>query len=545
MKNLNEQQLSAVLCEDKKILCLAGAGTGKTSTMLERIHHLVNGGVDPSSILVMTFTNAAAFEMRDRYRREHSGVIIPEFRTFHSFCYYVLTTNADVRKSLGYLTTPTIADPQIRKRILREAGTITNIKSSIESLEKKKTLTTKERYEYDLLRKAESRLMKKRNTITFDALCKDICELFSKDAPEVMRYKDKYKYVFVDEFQDTDPVQYKFVNSFYNSSIFVVGDALQAIYAFRGADSSIIKKLSEDSEWRTIKLYKNYRSTKNICNFANIHSKHAKDSFRVAIESDRSGEDITKITNTNFVSFGCVDIDTTRYCIEDVMKHFGSTAIICRTNSEVNSIQKSLQDRGISYSSNNKDVDVPNVLKSVGDNTFLVEWLASYLNSEKYADYIRISTLMKNKNQEYTIIQFLQDFGNISSVVERWDLVKCIRRICKESNRSIMDRCKDILSVIDCEYLILDPSKCSTMKDAVEHIQDLFCNKEDKSNSSLYVGTIHSVKGLEFDNVYVVGVRGPNFQLNNEENRNLYYVAITRAKSHLVVFEKDDFYDGN
>ena len=150
---LNQEQMSAVLCQDKKILCLAGAGCGKTHTMLERISHLVDTGVDPFSILVLTFTNAAAFEMKSRYQSSHSSVRVPDFRTFHSFCYHVLSSNAEIRRNLGYLETPTIADENISKRIRREAQTITGIKSTIESLEKKQVRTKSEQNDYELLKK--------------------------------------------------------------------------------------------------------------------------------------------------------------------------------------------------------------------------------------------------------------------------------------------------------------------------------------------------------------------------------------------------------
>jgi len=543
MGQLNTQQQSAVYCNDHRILCLAGAGTGKTTTMLSRISHLVKLGIDPSSILVLTFTNAAAFEMKDRYKRLHSVSKMPEFRTFHSFCYLLLSSDESIRRELGYFSTPSIADPAIRKRIIQEAGTITNIKSSIESLSKKKTLTTKERYEYDLLVKTEQKLMKKKNTITFDALSRSICELFSSNSPIVEPYKEKYKYIFVDEFQDTDVTQYKFIESFTNSDIFVVGDALQAIYGFRGADSSIIKKLSTNPEWTTIKLTENYRSSKNICMFANQHSGHANASFRVPIYSEKTGEDVICISNDNFISFGSVDIDTSRYCIKDAVTREGSTAILCRTNSEVRYIQQDLEKANIVYRSGKHYVDVENVLNSVGDNEHLIDWLSSFLNSDRYADYIRASTLATSQGRTYTVIDFLHDFGNSSSIASRWDLVKCIRRICKEKHRSVFDRCRDILSVIECDYIELDENRCVDMKSAIQYIHELFTSKDDKPGTDIYVGTIHSVKGLEFDNVYVVGVKGPNFQLKNEENLNLYYVAITRAKNHLVVFEKEGFYE--
>lgn len=538
MSHLNEQQLSAVLCEDDKILCLAGAGTGKTTSMLERISHLVETGVDPSSILVLTFTNAAAFEMKDRYKKTHSTGRIPEFRTFHSFCYWILSSNLGVRISLGYMETPTVADDNLKKSIIREAGSITNIKSSLASLSKKEHRTVKEQYEYDTLMKTIEKLMKKDNTITFDQLSIKICKLFKEDSPLVYSYKQQYKYIFVDEFQDTDPTQYEFVKSFSDSKLFVVGDALQAIYGFRGADSSIIKRLSINPDWHTIKLYQNYRSPKTICDFANKHSKHASASFRVDITSgkEQEGEPVTVRKLEDSMKFDLYP-QSTAYCILDVKGHSGSTAILCRTNKEVHAIQDHFTSNGLPFRAQKKSADVANILTAVGDNQFTIDWLSSYLNAERYTDYIRVITLQP-EDQPYTVLDFIRDFGTSYAVSERWNLIRTIRTICKETNRSVMDRCQDILEILDCKNLLLDASKCTTMKDAVDNILECYQGEQEEPGTDVYIGTIHSVKGLEFDNVYVFGVNGQTFRLTDEENKNLYYVAITRAKKHLVVFEK-------
>lgn len=537
---LNEIQLSAVNCNENKILCLAGAGTGKTFTMIERILHLVEQGVNPTHILVLTFTNAAAFEMKDRYQRKtHSG-FIPEFRTFHSFCYHIISTNLEVRRSLGYTLTPSIADDNTRKRIRREAQSITGIKSSLDSLEKKSVLKSDEKFALEMLKKASRKLMQKQGLITFDELCSSICNLFKDNSPLVQKYKDQYEYIFVDEFQDTDSIQYNFVKSFTMSKLFVVGDALQAIYAFRGADSSIIKKLSNDPEWHTIKLYQNYRSTQNICDFANQHSKHASSSFRVAIESGlgEAGQPVIDIPIRKRAEYGEIPEDTAYYCTEDVMIQKGSSAILCRTNREVTAMQDIFKQKNIAFRTAKRTADVQNILLSVGDNEHLLGWLSTYLNAERYADFIRLTTLADESDSSYSITEFIRDFGGVPAVNDRWELVKQIRRICKQDSMSVINRCVEICQLIDCKNLNLDESKCVTMKDGVDHILEVYLGETEEPGTDIYIGTIHSVKGLEFDNVYVVGVNDITFRLTDEENLNLYYVAITRAKKHLVVFER-------
>lgn len=532
---LNEDQLSAVLSDDKKLLCLAGAGTGKTTTMLARISHLVEQDVDPHSILVLTFTNAAAFEMKDRYMRDHSASPTPEFRTFHSFCYHILATDNLVRTSLGYSTVPSIADDNERKRIQKESQNITGIKTSIESLQKKKIKSKDDIFNLNILTKASRRLMKKQNLITFDDLCTRICTLFQEDSSLIQKYKEKYHYIFVDEFQDTDSVQYEFVKSFSNSSLFVVGDALQAIYAFRGADSSIIKELSMSPEWTTVKLYKNYRSTSTICEFANRHSTHADETYRIDIQSgkDIEGDPVVCKSMTAIQGYARFNIDLLSFCSQDALKQSGTTAILCRTNREVESIKYFFDKSNIEYKTRKDQDDIIHVLKSVKSNNYFISWLASYLNSEQYASYLRLSALKNN----YNLKDFLQDFGHLESIDIRWRLPYLLRQICKQTSSTILERCKKILELIRYRGLNLDEFTCTSMTSAIDYILDQYENKE-KADANIYIGTIHSVKGLEFDNVYVLGVNSEAFKLDNEENLNLYYVAITRAKSHLVVFER-------
>lgn len=535
--NLNNEQMSAVVSTDKRILCLAGAGTGKTYTMLARISHLINHGVNPCNILVLTFTNAAAFEMKSRYIKDNSNNVVPEFRTFHSFCYHVLSTNKTILRSLGYSRIPVIADDNQRKNLYREAQNITGIKSSIASLSRKKHKSKEDEFNYSVLNKTVHKLMKKENLITFDTLCEEICKLFHEDSPLIQSYKDRYTYIFVDEFQDTDIIQYRFVDSFYNSHLFVVGDALQAIYAFRGADSSIIKELSTNPGWKVIKMYRNYRSAISICEFANKHSRHADDNYRVNVQSFKSEQgDVVCNTHSLTSSYGTIDSTSIDYCIQDLNHVKGDIAILCRTNKEVDYLKNYMDQHSITYTTGKQSEDIMHVLKSTKDNNYFFEWLTSCLNSDQYATYLRLSAL--EETTSYGLKAFLRDFGQVYSISSRCKLVNHARKLCKDTANSIFDRCMNLLEFLDCKNLVLDKSKCTSMTESINHILNVYDSGEVNSNSEIYIGTIHSVKGLEFDNVYVLGVDGPTFKLSDEENKNLYYVAITRAKQHLVVFER-------
>ena len=315
--SLNEQQQAVVSSNARRILCLAGAGTGKTYTMIARIRRLVADGVDPRSILVLTFTNAAAFEMEQRYSgSKMRPAATPKFGTFHSFCYGLISQDKFIRTLLGYSEIPSVATEAETKHIRNEAAMHLGYKLSEAVKDDKKR---------SALYAAADRIMKQRNLVTFDKMCYDICSLFVHNNGAIKRYKDQYKYVFVDEQQDTDPKQQDFVMSFDESNIMVVGDALQAIYSFRGADSSIIKSLSVNPEWEVHKLSENYRSTVEICEFANSMSTYADNSYRVAIHSDRHGADVVVIDNY-----------THNEQFRDMVKRIEpNTAILCRSNAEI------------------------------------------------------------------------------------------------------------------------------------------------------------------------------------------------------------------
>ena len=289
LSGLNSGQQAAVLSDSKKLLCLAGAGTGKTHTMMARISKLIAvDQVDPASILALTFTNAAAFEMKERFMKNHPGVRSPEFRTFHSFCYSLLAMDLRVRAALQYTSVPEIIEASDMKQITTTVKEQLGIKLS-DSILWGTGNTISEKKTIDLYQKAVANALRRQNVITFDLLSQKVCDLFVTNSDLVKKYKDRYQYIFVDEFQDTDRTQYDFVMSFEDSYKFVVGDALQALYGFRGADSSLIKQISRDPEWEKVRLSQNYRSTVQICEYANNMSHYAVDEYRVALEASREG----------------------------------------------------------------------------------------------------------------------------------------------------------------------------------------------------------------------------------------------------------------
>lgn len=504
---LNENQMAVVESIASNILCLAGAGTGKTHCMLERIRYLISEqDVDPRSMLVLTFTNAAACEMLYRYKVSvgamHS-IAMPTFNTFHAFCYNLIQTDIDILHDIGYSTIPDIVDDVQIKHVFQETVLLTGIKLSMDKM--LHPVIARERADAKILTKAFFNALVKQNIITFDYLCLSVCNLFKKNSDIVRKYKDRYKYIFVDEYQDTDDIQHSFVMSFTDSNIFIVGDVLQSIYGFRGADSSIIKALVKDPKWTIYRLTENYRSTNSIIEYVNSFSKsYADESYRVELTADKIGVPvyIEVSSATSAYNYGRVELYILDKIIADYEIQTGSSAILARTNAEVKCITNYLKLNDISYTTNSSDEELINMVRSAISDDYAVMWLSSKLDSVKYTRFLK-STMM---DDNYSLMNFRNLFGDYPE---------------------ISDRLSTILELKETK----SPEELFNMLNILINAKQL-----SVSNNELYVGTIHSVKGLEFDHVYVVDVNSVNFKLDTEENKNLYYVAITRARESLQVF---------
>lgn len=531
MYKLNEQQQLAVESNSKRILCLACAGAGKTHVLISRICRLVDNGVNPDSLLCITFTNAAALEMEERYKARVGKVgKVPEFRTFHSFCYSLLSRNPIVRNAIGYSYTPAIATDAMQKKVEQTAMLQCGLKFSSKDLQNPKELKAKNKDKYDIFYKAYRRQLAKQNLITFDILLEEICRLFYTDDPSIVAYKNRYKHIFVDEFQDTDAIQIKFLNSFPDTSFFFVGDALQNLYSFRGTSNEYIKMLSENDDWEKIRMNRNYRSTKQICEYANEHSHYAKDSYRIPLESDKDGIEVNEIEDSDY-NFDR-RFPVTDECIDAIVKELHSedmdTAILCRTNAEVSYLQEQLKEYGIATHSDKKKDYVHSILKSAIDDEYFVNWMSVFLNSQAYSNYLMLSS----KSEEVTSEWFIKYFGKYQSVSNAANKVFDVRRLIA-SVKSVEELNEKISDMFGLDSDIFDDCE-----DKYEAIIDAIKTLDEAEVSGIYCGTVHSVKGLEFDRVIVINAGNPTFGLlgKSEENKNIFYVAVTRAKTKLIVF---------
>ena len=522
---LDEYQEQVVDSTNKKILCLAGAGAGKSKTLLARIEKLINDGVQPFNILALTFTHAAAADMRERYENDNPGKLIPEFRTFHSFSYSLICRDYNVRTALGYSTIPEIASPEQEKELSEKAKAQCKITLPTEKLYTRQGLTRKEQWQAELYDRAYTRFLKQENLITFDALNSEISKLFAADDPCTHIYKQQYEYIFVDELQDSDADQAAFIFSFTNSYLMGVGDALQNIYQFRNCTNKFVKDLSHSSEWVKYKLLMNYRSTKQICDYANKFSaRYADETYRIEMIGQRDGEDVVDKRIPAPEEYNPINLDSVDDMLKDLKSLSGTSAILCRTNKEVDMISGYLTGRGIDHTTKHGTKIIRLIECAISDE-YMQSYLASHLTSSKYGEYIRLTI-----NKAPDINWFLNTYGTNTKISADSKKILKLRDIASLliSNEDKIQEVKKILKV-NIPYTDKDlfgKSLLYYIRDTVEEI---------KSNE-LYVGTIHSVKGLEYDNVCVANVGSYNFQLGDEEMDNLFYVAITRAKNRLFVY---------
>ena len=531
MPEFDDSQLEAIESDAKKLLVLAGAGTGKTTMLLGRVAHLIRNGADPKSILALTFTNAAACEMRDRFKREYIADA-PLFATFHAFCYRLILHDPDVSEKLGYRDIyPTVATESDELRIRTKCRKELNIRLSDRKLDGLDPITAKDQFYYNLFWKRYRTMLRNERLITFDIMCKDVCELFTKNDSSILKYKDQYQYIFVDEFQDTDRTQWRFVCSFKDSCVAVVGDAKQNLYRFRGCSNDIIKGIAENDSWKTVKLYHNYRSTKPICEFANgIHEIWGDTPYNLKLESMRDGAPIEWKQKIRLDGNSLAD---DLIALTAGMYDGKSIAILCRTNAEVDWICSKLSASDVKYTRNRVYIDREHILKSAFDDDYFMSWVPTNLQSKEYGDYIKSSYL----NPEYqTISGFINAFGKkLSPIISQIERIKAVLRSDMTSQTKHM-QIGDIIGIRinGLEFVQTDED---ILKSYLKAIRD------GVKAGSIYVGTIHSVKGLEYDTVHVINVDGKYFQLNNEDNLNCYYVACTRAKEHLTIWMGEDDYE--
>lgn len=587
---LNDKQLEAVEHKDGPCLVLAGAGSGKTKVLTQRIINLIDSGVSPYNILAITFTNKAAKEMRNRVENELGSITDSIFiGTFHSFGLRILRENYI---DIGYTSNITILDTDdakaIVKRILKENGydpakyeirTIINKISSakndgISPDEYIKLFLNDLDIVIGLVYKEYTKLLKDNNSVDFDDLLLKPVELLKKNKIILEKYQERFKYILVDEYQDTNSIQYelcKLLASKYKN-IFVVGDANQSIYSFRNADYRNILNFEKDyKNTKVILLEENYRSTNNILKAANSVIKNNSEGKKLNLwSSKRDGELIDyircedEIKEANFVINKIKDLVSNGYKYSDI-------AVLYRTNAQSRVVEDAFVRNNIPhniigsyYFYNRKEIkDLIAYLKLIYNPCDSVS-LERIINVPKRGIGAKSIENLRKKATENNISMFdaidsgkelefkkmilkLQEFSlnaNLSDLIEEI-LSTTGLRMEYEINKSLENEAKvENLNEFKTVALMFEESGIYDLQTFLENIA-LVSDRGQYSNDGdeVSIMTLHSAKGLEFNVVFLLGMEEGLFPHNRsfnslsdlEEERRLCYVGITRAKEKLYL----------
>lgn len=592
IESLNERQKEAVLYNDGPLLIIAGAGAGKTKTLTTKIAYLIEKGLANSyNILAITFTNKAAKEMKDRlYLLIGDLSKKVQVSTFHSFGLKLLRENY---KKLGYESNFVIMDSDdsltVVKKIVKDLGydpKLYNpraIRNKISSC--KNEMMTPEIYEryavsdyekvmYQVYEKYEEKL-KKNNSVDFDDLLLLPIKLF-KENPEVLEeYQNLYRYILIDEYQDTNQAQYilsKLISA-KNRKITCVGDDSQSIYSFRGANYKNILNFEKDyKDAKTILLEENYRSTSTILDAANQVIRNNKQRKDKNLWTSRGkGEKIKYYRAYN-------EKDEAQYVIRKIKElknkevEYKDIAILYRTNAQSRVLEEEMLKENMPYRvvgsfyfysrkeikdliaylrliHNSKDnVSLLRVIntpkRGIGLKTIETltekadqEGISIYeaISSGKELEFKKMIEQIKMLSEELTLTELIDKVLDASGMKQELESEKTLEAEVRLENleefKSITKSFEEREGLISLEDFLLE---ISLISDVEEY-------KDDPNRISLM--TVHSVKGLEFEHVFVVGMEEGIFPHMNslmesselEEERRLCYVAITRAKDDLYL----------
>ena len=590
LENLNDKQLESVKQTDGPILILAGAGSGKTKVLTTKIAYLIKEcNISPYNILAITFTNKAAGEMKERIANL-TGLKNIQASTFHSFGVKILRENYE---KLGYKNNFVIIDSDdslvLIKKILKDMNIdykmfspymirnkISNNKNEFMMPEEYKKFVCSE--EDDVVYKVYSKyqeILYNNNSVDFDDLLILPIKLFKENPDVLLRYQEQYKYILIDEYQDTNHAQYvltKMLASKYKN-ICVVGDNDQSIYAFRGANYKNILNFEKDyPDCKTILLEQNYRSTKTILAAANSVIKNNEYRKDKNLWSDNEEGD--KISYYNAYD----EIDEVFYVIRKIKELFNSgvsykdMAILYRTNAQSRVFEQEFLKSNIPFKivgsfyfysrkeikdllaylrliyNSNDDISLLRVIntpkRGIGTKSIAnLEEKARYYNTSifdaitegKELEFKKLIIELKEKLKDLSLTEFidlvLDKTGLRKSLEEEKSLEADIRLENLEEFKSVTKSFEERVGIISLEEFLLEVSLVSDIEDY----------KDDPNRVTLM--TVHSVKGLEFPYVFLTGLEEGMFPHRNsynslsdmEEERRLMYVAITRARKKLFI----------
>ena len=614
LKGLNEPQFEAVTTLEGPLMVLAGAGSGKTRVLTMRIAHLITNGIDPFNILALTFTNKAAKEMKERIAKV---VGVSDARslwmgTFHSVFARILRSEAHY---LGYPSNFTIYDAQDALNVLKKV--IKDMSVDAEVYKAKKVLSRISQYKNNLItvnayfnnpelmeadERANMRLIGeiyrkyveacfKNGAMDFDDLLLKTNELLTRFPEVLAKYQVRFRYILVDEYQDTNHSQYLIVKALASKfeNICVVGDDAQSIYSFRGANIYNILNFKKDyPDAVTVSLEQNYRSTQNIVDAANVVISKNLQQFKKNVFSENEvGEKIkvyrslSDADEANFVSANIFELHNTQ------QRKFSDFAILYRTNSQTRAFEDALRKKnipyrvygGLSFYQRKEVKDLLAYLRIlINENdsealSRIINYPARGIGETTqnklivFADARNVPITQVLDNLGFYAPQLGLNNGIITKLGDFWAMIKAFQVMLKTENvydvamevakrsglikflkedqtpegisrvENIQELLNSMQGFIEEQRQIEDgdPS-LSNFLENIALSSDTQNDKDDGDKVSLM--TIHLSKGLEFPVVYLVGLEEnlfPSFMSSStreelEEERRLFYVALTRAE---------------
>lgn len=613
LAGMNDKQAEAVMTTEGPLLIMAGAGSGKTRVLTHRVAHLIQDlDVLPWRILAITFTNKAAREMKERISQlvEESDAEAVWVSTFHALAVRILRRDID---KLGYKKDFSIIDASAQrtliKRILKDfnvdiekyaprsvLGAISNAKNAMEGPEEyvKKATGPFEEIVGKAYKEYQHRLALAQS-LDFDDLIMLTIELLHKDQEVLSYYQEKFLYVHVDEYQDTNDAQYELVTllSAKHRNLAVVGDSDQSIYGWRGANMQIILNFSKEyPDAKTVMLEQNYRSTQTILDAANAVIRNNNERIAKKLWTDNGeGEKITYYRGQSDRSEALFVIKEIRDAVDTQQHDYKDFAVLYRTNAQSRGVEEALVKANMPYTvvggskfydrKEIRDVlaylslvtnpaDNENFLRIVNEpkrgigqtsleklRQFALENNWTLLDSAANATLIPgLSARAANKLTDFA--KMISDFiKQMSFDLSLTDLTKSIleksgyeaqlKKSPTPENEGRLENLSEFLSVTEEFDKNYEPSDESISK-YVDFLGELALvsdldNVDENSNNQITLMTLHAAKGLEFPVVFLVGMEENIFPLSRaaadddqlEEERRLAYVGITRAKEKLFL----------
>lgn len=600
---LNEEQRRAVEEIEGPSIIIAGAGSGKTRVLTYKIAHLIESGVSPYEILALTFTNKAANEMKERIGKL---VEINADRiwmgTFHSIFARILRFDGD---KIGFDRNFTIYDSEDSANVVKQIMQNRNMsienptpKSVHSEISKQKNkLITPAAYSVYAKSPFERRVeeiypvyqetLLKNNAMDFDDLLLKPIELFTAYPDVLEKYQDRFKFILVDEYQDTNRAQYRIVKMLAEKykNITIVGDDAQSIYKWRGAEIQNIFDFEEDfNESNVFKLEQNYRSTKKILALADDVIKKNKKQFKKDIWTDNlDGEEITLIET---MSDKDEAYKITRYITEEIYKqkyNFKDFVILYRTNAQSRIIEDSLRQNGIPYlivggirfyqrkeikdiianlrivvnpNDNEALLRVLTIKEGIGKTTIdklnkIAEIEGKQIidvikNIEDYPEFGgKAKTLLAEAGKFTAKYKYLQGEMSLTelakSIIDETGLMYKLRL---ENTLEAEERLSNLQELISAIAQYDDNTDEATLEGFLQEVSLVAdIDTLDNKKNAITLMTIHAAKGLEYPVVFITGLEEGLFPSMNsissqediEEERRLFYVAVTRARNKLYL----------